>query len=114
MHGRDLGHRRDDGDGGLAAAGHHVHIGGAQMRIAIHHRDDIGADRRRREIDHDLARRKADFAVFLVRGGAGGVEYDVDVIPFRQRGQAINSVMGGGHAKPGGSFQAVAVRIDAR
>ena len=52
---RDRGDRGDDRDRRLAAAGDHVDVGRVEMGVAIDHRDDIGADGRRRQVDHHLA-----------------------------------------------------------
>ncbi|MNX97739.1 hypothetical protein D3C86_1301150 [compost metagenome] len=113
MHLGDTIDRRDDGDGRLPAAGHHVDVGRIQMRLAVDRRDHIGADRRRGQVDHPLAVRRQRLAVPLVRPRRGRVENNGDVGKAGQSNQTIEPPGGDRHAQAFGAFQAIGFGIDA-
>jgi hypothetical protein len=83
--------RMNDWDRGLPAAGHHVDVGRIEVGLAIDRRDRVGADCRRREVDHPLARGQNQLAVALVRACRGGVEDDLNIREFRHGKQAVDA-----------------------
>ena len=106
-------HRRDHRNGGLAAAGHHVHVRRIQVGIAVDDRDRERADRGRRQVDDLLAVALQDLVVADVRLGGGGVENHADLLVIRHLRQPIDALRGHGHAHAGGARQAVGVGVDA-
>ena len=105
---------RDHRDRGLAAAGHHVHVQGVQVVLAVDHGNAVRADGGGRQVDHADAglERTQECVVLHVGAGAGGVEHEVDVLEDRQARQAFDPFMRGGHAQRRAG-QTVRLRVDA-
>jgi hypothetical protein len=70
------------------------------MIVAIDHRDHIGADRGRGEVDHHLAGSRDHIAVRLVRARRSRVEHDADLRPDIELLQALDPFMRGRDAQP--------------
>src|SRR5699024_1188888 len=76
----DLRDGVDHGDGGLAAAGDHVVVGGIDVLAEVGGRDHHGADGRRGEVDGDDAGGLVPGRVLLVDVGASGLEQQVGLL----------------------------------
>ncbi len=104
----------DDGNGRLAAAGHHVDVAGGELGVEIDHRHHIGADRRRGQVDQGDAGKRLQLGVVrLVRLGGGGVEDDPHILELRHRQQPVDAAIGGGNPHPPGTGQTVRGGVDA-
>ena len=77
------------------------------MLIRVDHRHHIGADRRGRQINDDLAILFAECRVVFVGAGRCGVEDENDVFPFRHFRQPVETFMRGRHAHLGGARETV-------
>jgi hypothetical protein len=111
-------HRRDPGDGdhrdgGLAAAGHHVHVRRVQVLVEVDRGDRVRADGGGRQVDQLLAERRQDGRVRDVCLGRGGVENDLDLAETGELDGPVDAAGGGRDPQPARPGQAVRVRVDA-
>ncbi len=105
----------DHRDGGLAAAAHHadIHFARPDVRLEVHRRDAIRAERGRREIDDHHAVLAELASVLAVRVGTRGVKGDSNVVSGQVLEEAVDT--GGRRLQPhaGGALQAIGRDVDA-
>jgi len=111
--GRDPVDGGDDGNRGLPAAGHHVHVGGLEVGVEVDRGHRVRADRRRGQVDELLAVGGECLGVLDVGLGRRRVEDDPDVVETVHGDQAGDARGGGLHAEAAGAPQTVGVRVEA-
>jgi hypothetical protein len=113
-HGLHARNRRHHGDGGLAAAGDHVHVHGLFCHLLgqVHAGHAVGADGGGRQVDHQHAQLVELAAVFGVDIGAGGVEGDLDAVFLDKGQQAVHTVGRGLDAHLAGTLQTIGFGVD--
>ena len=112
-----VGHRGHGGHGGddrhrrLAAAGDHVDVGRGQVSLEVDHRDDVGPDRRRGQIDRLDAGLGVARGVGQMGAGRGRLKHDVGQLGLAQ--QPVDALVRGDHAGGPRPRQAIGPGIDA-
>ena len=110
---RDAADGRDDRDRRLSPAGHHVQIVRAEVRLKVHDRDGIGAERRGRQVDHTLTVRGEHGVMAHVRLCGSCIEEQRYAPELRALHQAIEPAVECEHAHTPGPRQPVRAGIDA-
>ncbi len=103
---------RDDGHGGLSAAGHHIDVGRVQIVFQVHHGHGVRANGGRRQVNHLDAVFLQQRIVAGMGSSTGGIEHNTNVLEVGQLQQPFNTFMGGGHAQPCRTGQAVRAGVD--
>src|SRR5262249_23399071 len=108
-------YRRHHRDGRLPPATYPVYLtlAWADVLAQGHARHAVGADRRRRQVDHHHAARLQLARVFVVRMRRGGVEGDAHAVGLEVLEEAIDAARGRLDAEVRRALEPVGVGIDA-
>ncbi len=111
VHFSHLRHRAYYGNGGLATAGHHIHVAGI-LGFQIQRGNDKRADCGRGQIDDLDAVLLQNFVVVLVGTGRCGIEDHIDILEDVELDQALDPLGGRSYPQALGTGQAVGFRVD--